>query len=224
MNVYLITNLKNDMGYVGVRKKDTSDYLGSGRLINEAIEEFGKKNFVKDILFTIPGEAYDDWIDLYEIESAYIEALGTLFPKGYNLKIKMWPLPREICQKGGAKAAETNRKNCTSFFDPKVVAMGLEANKRKGTWVYSPGFQNKIREGQKRNGTGLYGLKVHVARRRLDEINRWIYKGPPWCSTLPFSEVAKRMRMVLNGEIKFPLDKMFSWKHTRKKKNDVVLK
>ena len=50
--IYKITNLLNDKIYVGFHKTEDiyDDYMGSGKLIKEAITEFGVQNFKKDII------------------------------------------------------------------------------------------------------------------------------------------------------------------------------
>lgn len=49
--VYLITNLTNSKQYIGSHKGEIEDsYMGSGSYIKQAIKEFGKENFKKEIL------------------------------------------------------------------------------------------------------------------------------------------------------------------------------
>ena len=53
MYIYKITNLINGKIYVGLSTKtveESINYYGSGRLINEAIDKYGKENFCKEIL------------------------------------------------------------------------------------------------------------------------------------------------------------------------------
>ena len=50
MVIYKITNLVNDKIYIGQKLHDSSDYLGSGKLIKRAIRKHGRENFTKDIL------------------------------------------------------------------------------------------------------------------------------------------------------------------------------
>lgn len=51
--VYKVTNKLDNKFYVGVHvcTKPNDKYMGSGTEIRQAIKEYGKKNFVKDILF-----------------------------------------------------------------------------------------------------------------------------------------------------------------------------
>jgi group I intron endonuclease len=53
MYIYKITNIVNNKIYIGLKTSsvnETLDYFGSGRLINKAIDRYGKENFVKEIL------------------------------------------------------------------------------------------------------------------------------------------------------------------------------
>jgi group I intron endonuclease len=50
MNVYKVTNLINGKIYIGQEKKYTPSYYGSGELIKNVILEFGKDNFIKEII------------------------------------------------------------------------------------------------------------------------------------------------------------------------------
>jgi hypothetical protein len=56
--VYKITNKVNEMFYVGVHStfNPLDRYFGSGVEIREALREFGKRNFVKEILFDFETE------------------------------------------------------------------------------------------------------------------------------------------------------------------------
>jgi len=102
MNIYLITNLINGKSYIGAEKKYSSEYFGSGRLIIEAIEEFGKENFEKKILVN----NIESREELYEIESYFIMGLETLAPGGYNRRIFSWPPSLEASSRGGKIAKE----------------------------------------------------------------------------------------------------------------------
>ena len=50
MNIYKITNLTNNLIYIGQEKSYNPDYFGSGILIKEAIKILGKHNFKKEII------------------------------------------------------------------------------------------------------------------------------------------------------------------------------
>jgi group I intron endonuclease len=50
MIVYITTNLINGKKYIGKDSNNNPEYLGSGTLLREAIKEYGKENFKKEIL------------------------------------------------------------------------------------------------------------------------------------------------------------------------------
>jgi len=159
MNVYKIKNLKTDMQYVGVKLKDHPNYFGSGRLIIEAIKEFGKENFVKEILYTIPGEKRSaDWEELKEIESQFILSFGTLYPDGYNKVVITGPVTLEQCTKG----RKTQKRLGIGFYNPEVQAKAMASQKKNGTGCYNP-----VKGGlaaakiMRENGTGMFDLEWH---------------------------------------------------------------
>lgn len=87
MYIYKTTNLINNKIYIGLSTKsveESTDYYGSGRLINEAIQKYGKENFIKEIL--------DDNISDLDIlktrEIYWIEALKSHVSfNNYNLTL-----------------------------------------------------------------------------------------------------------------------------------------
>jgi hypothetical protein len=56
--IYQITNLVNNKVYIGKHQTKNLDdgYLGSGKLIRQAIAKYGSENFVKQILFCFNSE------------------------------------------------------------------------------------------------------------------------------------------------------------------------
>ena len=79
--IYLLTNNINGKMYVGQHGTDNleDDYMGSGVAIREAIKEYGKKNFSKEILCYCV-----DRKDACQKEIEYIEKLDTTH-NGYNI-------------------------------------------------------------------------------------------------------------------------------------------
>ena len=76
--VYKTTNIINGKFYIGKHKtKNLNDnYMGSGKLLKQAIEKYGKQNFVKEILFI-----FDNQEDMNDKE----KELVVLTEDSYNL-------------------------------------------------------------------------------------------------------------------------------------------
>jgi len=50
MIIYKTTNLINGNFYIGQDSKNNPEYLGSGLLLNKAIEKYGRENFLKEVV------------------------------------------------------------------------------------------------------------------------------------------------------------------------------
>ena len=83
MYIYCITNMINNKMYVGKMSKSVNkskSYLGSGVVINKAIQKYGKESFIKEIL---EENVKPEELSIREI--FWIEKLNTKLPNGYNL-------------------------------------------------------------------------------------------------------------------------------------------
>lgn len=79
-HIYKTTNMINGKIYIGKEKHNDKNYLGSGRILNNAIRKYGKENFTKEIL----EECSLDVID--ERECYWIERCdSTNWDIGYNI-------------------------------------------------------------------------------------------------------------------------------------------
>ena len=80
--IYKITNKINNKKYIGSSKKDPKDnwsYYGSGKLIKQAIEKYGKSNFIKEILIESKN-------DIKILEKQYLEKVKAADnPQYYNM-------------------------------------------------------------------------------------------------------------------------------------------
>ena len=101
--VYITTNLINGHQYIGDRSCDcepTEDkYLGSGKLIRRKINEYGKKNFKKEIL-----EFFSTKQEAFNAQEKYILQFNTLIPNGYNIS------PSGGFMNGGNHSLESKQK------------------------------------------------------------------------------------------------------------------
>jgi len=183
MIVYLITNLINGKQYIGAEKNGNNpNYFGSGRLIMEAIEKFGKENFKKEII--IDDKYIDSWGECLILESACILSFDTLRLNGYNISLWNWPLSFEILHRSGKKTKKLKK----GFFAPGMASKGgkiaakrtnkIIAEKRKENPEYDRKFRviqsEKGRMGgikQKELGIGMFAPEMRGAGiRRVNEL------------------------------------------------------
>lgn len=71
MEIYKITNKITGDFYIGKNSTSNPKYLGSGVELQKQIAQYGKENFIKQILCVITSELINDKI-LSQIESVYI--------------------------------------------------------------------------------------------------------------------------------------------------------
>jgi len=83
MYIYKITNNLNGNSYVGLKTslvEESEDYYGSGKLINQAIDKYGKENFTKEIL-----ERDITDFDLLCLREKHFISLYNTKDNGYNM-------------------------------------------------------------------------------------------------------------------------------------------
>ncbi len=80
--VYRTRNLVNGRFYIGVHKTDNPDdnYLGSGKILEQAIAKYGRKNFSKDVL-----EVFLEPEPAFRLEERLV-ALEIDLPGCYNIR------------------------------------------------------------------------------------------------------------------------------------------
>lgn len=108
--VYKTVNKLNGKTYIGVHKTDNpnDDYLGSGKALRNAIANYGRENFEKQILFIFEDKqlAYDKEKELtidYVVCDNYNMRLGGA---GGFTQENAWKGFISKCKKGGSKAKE----------------------------------------------------------------------------------------------------------------------
>lgn len=125
--IYRTKNLINGKMYVGSDSKNNDNYLGSGKLLNRAIEKYGREHFIKETLETV-----DDNKNLKEREEYWLKELDCAnSDKYYNI------VPNYL---GG--------KNSTSFTKSNIPwnagkigqcsSLGPHMRGKKETEIYSP--------------------------------------------------------------------------------------
>lgn len=77
--IYITTNLINNRIYIGQHKGDKLDpkYIGSGKILNQAVAKYGKENFKTEILFFCESKE--------SLNSKEIETISMYKEMGFNL-------------------------------------------------------------------------------------------------------------------------------------------
>lgn len=81
MIIYKTTNLINNKIYIGKDKNNNPNYLGSGKILRQAIKKYGKINFKKEILEICIDKEY--WLDREKYWIKYYNAIDA----GYNIAV-----------------------------------------------------------------------------------------------------------------------------------------
>ena len=152
--LYQITNLVNNKIYVGVHKtKNLNDgYMGSGKVIKDAIAKHGIDNFKKDIL-----EYFDNSDAMYAREKEVVTDDFLLREDVYNLRrggdggfdyIRSHTDYSEWQRKGAVNGAKSNLANKDSDHWKKLSKCGTEALLKKiedngGIWWDTRSFLGK---------------------------------------------------------------------------------
>ena len=110
--LYQITNLVNNKIYVGVHKTKNLDdgYMGSGKVIKDAIRKYGIDNFRKDIL-----ETFENVEAMYAREKEIVTDEFLLREDVYNLR------------RGGTGGFDyINKNSLNGFSDISVAKLGRQ--------------------------------------------------------------------------------------------------
>jgi hypothetical protein len=158
--VYKTTNTVNGKYYIGVHKTDDPNdaYLGSGKLILQAIRKYGKTLFTKVIIdsFESPDEAF-------KLEATLVTAIVVSSGMCYNMKIggyggfdlvnqtKDCSDPTYKQKLSTATKAAHERGHLGSFlYRPEL----RDAGKTIAGWKQSSDAKRRMSETKKRNGVG----------------------------------------------------------------------
>lgn len=176
--VYKTTNLVNGKFYIGVHKTDDpneSSYLGSGKLLLQAIEKYGRLQFKRETLFS-----FHESLDAFEKEKELLTEELLHSEQCYNLKrggLGGW---RYVHENG-----LTNKNKTREHY----VDMGKKMHgKYAGDQEYQQRWRASLKRGPPSEETKSKISKTLKGRKR----NRfWITNGNEnrfHCANLPIEE------------------------------------
>lgn len=163
--LYEIRNNLNNKIYVGVHKTNNMDdgYMGSGKIIQNAIRKHGIENFSKVIL-----ETFENSKDMYERESQIVNDQFLLREDVYNLR-RGGHGGFEYINKNGISVliSEQREKNPSLIQKASILGNVVKKNKAKNDPVYAD-YLTSIRKkatqkSKENNPNGTFYGKKHTA-------------------------------------------------------------
>ncbi len=160
MIIYKTSNLINGRIYVGKDKHNNPKYLGSGNILNQAINKYGIENFQKEIL-----EYCNTEEELNDREKYWIDKLNSLnIYGGYNLTKggdggdTFTNKPEEL------KTITRNKiSKMSSLSNQKNIE--LHRNNSIQNWKNDT-YRNKVINGLKRSWSDVERVKKHKDRMK----------------------------------------------------------
>lgn len=185
--VYLTTNLINGKQYVGEHSTNKIDdkYLGSGRpYLKNAIKEYGRENFKREILEFFPTRE-----EAFNNQEKWIKFYNTHVSKGgYNLS-----------EKGGNNCSggisEEGRKRISESKKGKKTSLETRQKMSKAKIGKSLSAEHKksISESEKgRNFSDTHREKLSKSKLGSKNPN---FRKPPWNKGIACSEESKRKQI-----------------------------
>lgn len=196
--VYQITNLVNAKIYVGVHKsKSLNDgYMGSGKIIKNAIEKYGISNFKKDIL-----EFFETSEAMYAKEKEIVTDEFLLREDTYNLR------------RGGTGGFDyiISTNNHISVHNKGKIQSREQIEKRINTTKrrYESGDLDHIKNASRHRMLINNPMASEIARKAVSEANTGVAKSEEHKKNISNSMIGK------NKGKKFP---------NRKSRDSIILK
>jgi group I intron endonuclease len=170
--VYLTTNLINNKIYVGKRstKKLDDGYLGSGIVLKQAVEKYGKENFERTILYYCLSKE-----DASNTEKGIVDSWFVARTDTYNVMLGGTGgttllgkfLSEETKQKMSNSKLGKKRKPFTEETKKKMA----EARKHQARPVTSDATklkQSKSNKGKKRTRKQKLNIKNGILRKKME--------------------------------------------------------
>ena len=186
MYVYMTINLVNGKKYIGRHSKRKENYLGSGRLLKQAIAKYGRENFVKQIIEEC--ETIEQFREREYYWIAYYDAVNS--SEFYNMSWKTGGFG--VGDKHSLETRQTISEKCrgkkltAEQRDKLAQASSERIPWNKGRKLSNPyvnrGFSSKITldeirqilDDHKSGQFTFYELSLkHKRRIKQFQINRW---------------------------------------------------
>jgi len=207
MFIYKTTNLINGMIYVGQKRTDCNigNYKGGGKLLQVALKEFGRKNFIREII----EDGITDIDTLNKREQFWVECLDARNPEvGYNMVDGGGGIPNP---------PDEVRQKISATFKGKKLS---EEQKRKiAPWgrVQKEETKRKISEAQKGEKGNMFGkehteeqkekVSVHLqGKKKIKNTSSkyvgvcWIKSRNRWRATIQYKEKRTHLGFFLSEE------------------------
>jgi group I intron endonuclease len=215
--IYITTNKINGKQYIGSHEgKETDNYLGSGKLIKQAIKKYGAENFQRKIIKEC------DITQNLILEEKYIKKYNTLFPNGYNLNkcgghnIFNEELKNKLSyiKTGSIQSEETRKKRSLSLKGKKRKPQSEETKRKiseskKGLTPWNKGIPWK--EETKQKMRKLHKKFSEETKKNLSIQRKGRVKSDKHCKNISIS------KMGINN----PMYGKIPWNKGMKKEKDL---
>jgi len=212
--VYKTTNLINHFIYIGVHCTNKLDdgYLGSGTNILKAIKEFGKENFIREILFFCNSKEemlqkekefvtneFRNRKDTYNKNvggGGKFNALGLLVSQETRTKISLSNLGKKMSKESIQKGLETkkvNGNNKPSIETKNKMSLSRKKYLKENPIIMSNQTRKKISETvSQRHKQGNYFSEKYIESKRKQMIEN---------NPMQNAEYRKKISNALKGRI-----------------------
>ena len=190
--IYITTNLINNKKYIGKHKCDSIEfdgYLGSGKILKNAIKKYGRKNFIREVLDTA-----NSLEELNDKEIYYIDKYDAMKNDNfYNIRnggegVDFNCLPEETKELIRAKAKINSKGENNVMYGKHHANETIQKiiNNRDLSIYHTEEFKKKMSENSKGKSTGSangnFGNKGDKAKNGkkcycyLDEEHKILFK------------------------------------------------